>query len=73
MSMPRRQIIRPATVAATINLQRQRQLDKLRSRLEGERATLARWMSRLRRSFHAVEKSQRKVTQLERSISRFEQ
>jgi len=54
MTTPRRRIVRP-TILPIQDLQRQRQLQRLRSRLEKERAALARWMSRLRRSFHAVE------------------
>jgi hypothetical protein len=67
----RRSIIRPAPLPAE-NPQRQQQAQKLRSRLDKERAALARWMSRLTRSFHAVEKSQRKVTTLERRIVHLE-
>jgi hypothetical protein len=40
--------------------------------LENERATLARWLARLRRSFHAVEKAQRQVGRLERQLAREE-
>ncbi len=38
----------------------------------GEQALLARWMGRLKRAFHAVEKSQAQVARLEREIARLE-
>jgi hypothetical protein len=36
------------------------------------RATLARWMTRLKRTFHAVERSQRNVARIERLLARLE-
>jgi hypothetical protein len=51
---------------------RQRQLAGLRSRLEEQRQALARWMSRLRRAFHAVEKQQLSIHRLDRQISKLE-
>jgi hypothetical protein len=50
----------------------QQQLLKLRPRLEAEHKTLNRWMSRLKRAFHAVEKSLQKLARLERHINRLE-
>jgi len=41
-------------------------------RLEEQRQALARWMSRLRRAFHAVEKHQKHSERLERQISQME-
>jgi hypothetical protein len=52
---------------------RQTKLLARRSRLETEQQTLSRWMSRLKRAFHAVEKQQQKVTRLEREIARLQQ
>jgi hypothetical protein len=43
------------------------------SKLEAEQQSLSRWMSRLKRAFHAVEKQQQKVTRLEREIARLQQ
>jgi hypothetical protein len=51
---------------------RQRQLARLRGRLEEQRQALARWMSRLRRAFHAVEKHQKCIQRLERQITQLE-
>lgn len=72
MTTPRRRIFRPTIIPAS-ELQRQRQLQKIRSRLELERAALARWMTRLRRAFHAVERRQRTIIRLEKSITRLEE
>jgi hypothetical protein len=45
---------------------------KLRERLVGERAALARWMTRLRRSFRQVEKRQLAIARVEREIAKLE-
>ncbi|MBM4072696.1 MAG: hypothetical protein FJ271_27785 [Planctomycetes bacterium] len=72
MSMPRRRLIRPAPIPVP-NPQRQRQAQKMRERLEHERAALARWQTRLKRAFNAVEKSQRTIARLERKITQLEE
>jgi len=69
MSPPRRRLIRPAPSATTASPQRQRRLQKLRANLERERTLLARWMSKLTRAFHSVEKSQRRIYRLERTLA----
>jgi hypothetical protein len=48
---------------------RQRQLARLRVRLEEQRAALTRWVRRLRRAFHAFEKHQKCIQRLERQIT----
>ena len=68
---PRRRIIRPPSPAANPPTDRQTQM--LRSRLEKERATLARKLVKLKRAFHAFEKSQRTVVRLERKINELEE
>ncbi len=72
MSIPRRRLIRPAATVAP-DPQRQRRAQKLRERLEHERAALARWQTRLKRAFNAVEKCQRKIARLERNITHLEE
>jgi hypothetical protein len=67
MSTPRRRIVRPATPPDGEH-RRRLQHEKLRTRLERERAALARWQTRLRRAFNAVEKHQRAVARLERQL-----
>jgi hypothetical protein len=68
MAAPRRRIIRTPAVRPTSIQQRSKRLEKLRLRLDQERAALTRWMTRLRRAFHAVERIQLAITRMERSI-----
>jgi hypothetical protein len=72
MATSRRQIIRPPCASPRPEPQRQRQIQKLRERLERERATLARSMTRLKRAFHGMEKTQAKIARLERTLNRQE-
>jgi hypothetical protein len=72
MSTPRRNLVRP-TVPPAARPSTDRLQHKLRTRLEVERAALARWMTRLRRAFHAVEKSQLRVSRIERQIARLQE
>jgi hypothetical protein len=73
MSTPRRRLVRPATVAAPSALQLQHRAVALRSRLARAREGLGRWMSRLKRAFHSMEKLQSRVACLERQINRVEE
>jgi hypothetical protein len=70
MSTPRRQIIRPATGASSAVASRQRQAQKLRSQLEREQNALARWQTRMRRSFKAVEKHHVQIARIQRRLAR---
>jgi len=72
MSLPRRRLIRPAPVPVA-SPERPRQTQKLRERLDKERAALARWQTKLKRAFNAVEKCQRKITRVERQINHLEE
>ena len=69
MSTPRRRIVRPAPARRP---ERRRQLQKAQAGLERERAALACWMARLKRAFHAVEKSQARASRLERRVAQLE-
>jgi hypothetical protein len=71
MTVPRRRLVRP--VPTPVNRDQTLKLQKLRGRLEGERAALTRWMSRLRRAFHAVERQQLRTARLERQIAKLEE
>ena len=71
MSMPRRRLVRPA-LAPDSDQQRHHQVQKLRVRLEQERQVLARWMSKLKRAFHQVEKLSARISRIERNITRLE-
>lgn len=72
MTTPRRRLVRSASSISSPHPPDPR-LPKLRSRLEEERNALARWMRRLRRAFHAVEKQQLLVARLEKQIARMEE
>ena len=69
MTTPRRRVLRPARVPAASDQQRQLHVVKHQAKLEKERASLDRWMVRLKRAFRAVEKQQRKITRLERQLA----
>lgn len=70
-TIPRRRVLRPSR-PATDDEARQRKITDRRTRLLAEQQTLSRWMSRLKRAFHAVEKQQQKISRLEREIVRLE-
>jgi len=72
MAEARRRLIRPTPATAERSPQQQARLQRLRQRLEKERATLARWMARLRRSFHVVEKQLQRIARIERQLSKQE-
>ena len=72
MSAPRRRLVRPKSTAPP-DQQRQRRAKRLREGLERERAALARWMARLKRAFHATEKSQQRIARIERQLTKLEE
>ena len=67
--MPKPQA-RPAPSPPDPAAQRRRRLKKLRADLGAQRAALARWMTRLKRAFHSVEKLQARVARIEREINK---
>jgi exonuclease VII large subunit len=69
MATPRRRLIRPPTTTGQSNQQHQRKVQKLRERLGHERASLARWQTRLKRAFNAVEKAQKRIVRLEKQLA----
>jgi hypothetical protein len=71
MTAPRRRLVRPAAPAAP-SPEHQRRAQRLRDSLERERAALARWMTRLKRAFHTVIKSQQRIARLERQLTKTE-
>jgi hypothetical protein len=73
MSTPRRRIVRPAPQLAPTAQQRQRRAQRIRSRLVADRGALNRWMSRLKRAFHTVEKLQQRVARLDRQLASLEE
>ncbi len=73
MTPPRRRIVRSSPATAVHDSRHQRQLQRLRARLEQEQAAWARWMSTLRRAFHAVERGQLRVARLQKKITQLEE
>jgi hypothetical protein len=73
MSTPRRRLVRPAAIAAPTIQQRQHRAQRLRGRLAQDRAVLGRWMSRLKRAFHSMEKLQLRLARIEWQINRLEE
>ena len=71
MSAARRQIIRPQAPTSESN-HRLRNKAKLSGRVESEKTALTRWMSRLKRAFHQVEKLQARLNRLQNQISKLE-
>ena len=65
----RRRLIRPEPVTVPDS---SRQIQKLRDRLEKERAALARWQSKMKRAFNAVAKCQKCIARIERNINHLE-
>lgn len=72
MNAPRRRVLRPSR-PAEVNGRQSKQLQRCREQLAKERTSLMRWMARLKRAFHAMERSQARVRRLERSLSHLEQ
>jgi hypothetical protein len=72
MTEPRRRIVRQPPQVPVSDPYQQARLRRLRERLADERASLARWMTRLRRAFNAVLKRQRAVARIEREINKRE-
>ena len=72
MATPRRRLVRPAATVAPTDQQRLRRAQQLRDRRTQDRASLDRWMRRLKRAFHSMEKLQRRIARLDRQITRLE-
>lgn len=69
MSTPRRRVLRPVAPIVQVDMQAQRRLQQLRVKLEQEQAGLARWMAKLKRACHAVERHQVRVARFERQVN----
>jgi len=68
MTSPRRTIVRSSLPSSPSSPR----LELFRSRLREEHAVLQKWMRRLRRAFHAMEKQQRRVDRLVKQIAKLE-
>lgn len=73
MTAPRRRPVRSTPAPVAPRPPTDRRVQKLRTRLESERTTLARWQKGLRRAFTATEKSQRAITRIERQLAQLEE
>jgi septal ring factor EnvC (AmiA/AmiB activator) len=69
MTTPRRRLIRPTPSSPPGNAQ---QLQNLSAKLENERRGLARWLSKLRRAFNAMDKHSQRISRLERQINKLQ-
>ena len=65
MSLPRRRLIRTTVPSDHPSPQQQRQVHKLRDRLEHETPALARWQTRAERAFDTVAKCQKQIARIE--------
>ncbi len=64
----RRRVLRPVRPDPDDSQRQQKQATK-REQLRKEQQHLGRWMARLKRAFHAVEKQQRRVARIERQVA----
>jgi len=69
MTTPRRRVLRPPRTGVA-DARLQQKLVSRRAQLQKEQVGLARWMSRLRRAFHELEKRQKTVRRIEREINK---
>jgi len=71
MTTPRRRILRRHAVNSNNGHSRpdNARLPVWQARLERERKTFDRWLTRLKRACHALEKQQRRIGRLERQIA----
>ena len=67
MATPRSLLNSPPDITNQANQQRKHQ--KLREHLARERNALARWQTRLKRAFNAVEKVQKHIVRLEKQLA----
>ena len=66
----RRHVLRPAISVPAATAVR---LSRWREQLGLEQQALSRWMAKLKRAFHSVEKHQQRVARLERQIRQLEE
>lgn len=69
MTTTRRRVLRPTSVQPADEPRRLRRLDRQRTQLESDRQAMSRWMTKLRRAIHAIERLQARMTRLERQLA----
>ena len=73
MATVRRRVLRQARPPGIPDPRQHKQIADRRAKLVREQAALERWMAKLKRAFHSVEKQQRRIAGLERQIRKLEQ
>ena len=66
---PRRRLARPTRPLPAPDPQPQRRVQQLRTRLDRERAALARWLPRLKRAFHVAERQLQRTARIGRQLN----
>jgi hypothetical protein len=67
MSHTRRRVLRTARPTAG-SARQHRAVEPYSARLKAKQAALARWMAKLKRAFHTVERLQQQIARLERAV-----
>jgi len=70
MNTPRRRVLRPVPAIPRDESRRLRRLERQHAQLDTHRQTLARWMSKLKRAFHTIERLQAQISRLEKQLAR---
>jgi len=68
MTQVRRRLLRPANPVSIDETKRLQRVARQRAQLDADRETLSRWMSKLKRAFHAIERLQGQIARLERQL-----
>ena len=68
MPQVRRRVLRPAP-SQSRDARGERRCQRLRAKLAADQVSLRRWMSRLKRAFHAVERLQAGIARSEKQLS----
>ena len=68
MSALRRRLLRPAPPPPS-DVRQDRRRQRLQTQLSADQQSLQRWMSKLKRAFHTIEKLQSRISRLERVVA----
>ena len=69
MTTTRRRVLRPTSTVSPDESRRLRRLERQRSQLDSDRQAVSRWMTKLKRAFHAIERLQARMASLERQLN----
>lgn len=70
MTQVRRRVLRPVANATPDVVRRSRRAERQRAQLDSDRQALSRWMTKLKRAFHTIERLQARVSRAERQLAR---